>query len=74
MERASCTLFSNGVPRDIIGKRNPCLLVQDDIRMKMCGKALPRLGCIIVNGVPREVPHPKPFGPATPWMLALGLP
>ena len=68
------SLFSNGVPRDIIGKRNPCLLVRDDKRMKMCGKALPRLGCIRVNGVPREVPHPKPFGPAAPQILALELP
>ena len=32
--------FSSGVPRDTIGKRNPSLLVWDDERLKMCGKAL----------------------------------
>ena len=32
--------FSSGVPRDTIERRNPCLLVRDDKRMKMCGKAL----------------------------------
>ena len=34
------TKFSSGVPRDSIGKRNLSLLVRDDERMKMCGKAL----------------------------------
>ena len=32
--------FSTGFPRGTIEKRNPSLLVRDDKRMKMCGKAL----------------------------------
>ena len=43
-------------------ERNPSVLVWDDERMKMCGRAL-------VNGVPPEVPLP-----ATPRVLALGPP
>ena len=32
------------------------------------------IGCIMVSGVPREVPRPKPFGPAAPLVLAWALP
>ena len=33
-----------------------------------------RLGGIMVNGVPGEVPRPNPEGPQAPRVLAVGLP
>ena len=67
--------MSNGLPRESIDQtqpeRNPSLLVQDAIRMTFYGK---NLGGIMVNVVPREVPRPKPLGPAVPRVLALGPP
>ena len=65
----------NGLPRESIGQtqpeKNPSLQVQDAIRMTFYEK---NLGGIMVNVVPREVPQPKPLGPAAPRVLALGPP
>ena len=68
--------MSNGLPRDSIDQtqpeRNPSLLVRDAIRMTFYEEK--NLGGIMVNFVPREVPRPKPSGPAAPRVLALGPP
>ena len=68
--------MSNGFPRESIcqpqPERNPSLLVRDAIRMTFYEEK--NLGGIMVNVVPREVPRPKPLGPAAPRVLALGPP
>ena len=67
--------MSTGLPRESIGQtqpeRNPSLLVPVAITMTFYEK---NLGGIMVNVVPREVPRPKPLGPAAPRVLALGPP
>ena len=52
-------------------ERNPSLLVRVPITMTFYEK---NLGGTMVNVVPREVPRPKPSGPAAPRVFALGPP
>ena len=54
-----------------LAEENPSLLVRDDKRMKICGKALGVSWGMESLG---KSLGQKPLGPVAPWGLALGLP